>query len=198
DVTPPQNVSIDVYRDKVLAAINNVSEKVILVGHSMGGMVISAVAEKAPDKIEKLVFIGAYVPTNGQSLLELAGQDHQSILGASIVPSADQLTLNIKRDSIVAAFCHDAPQPTQQEVVSKFRVEPAIPFTNKVTITDDGFGRVDKYYIHTLQDRAIGIDLQHSMASAARITKTYSVNTSHSPFLSQPAEVVRILKKISK
>ncbi|MDQ3845246.1 MAG: DUF1080 domain-containing protein, partial [Bacteroidota bacterium] len=106
-----------------------------------------------------------YVPTNGQSLLELAGQDHQSILGASIVPSADQLTLNIKRDSIVPAFCHDAPQPTQQEVVSKFRVEPAIPFTNKVTITDDGFGRVDKYYIHTLQDHAIGIDLQLALQS---------------------------------
>jgi pimeloyl-ACP methyl ester carboxylesterase len=164
----------------------------------MGGMVVSAVAEKAPDKVEKLVFIGAFVPANGQSLLDLAGQDHQSHLGASLIPSADQLTLDVKRDSIVPVFCHDAPRSIQQEVVSKFRVEPAIPFTNKATITNNGFGKVDKYYIHTMQDRAIGIDLQQRMASAARINKTFTVNTGHSPFLSRPMDVVNILKHIGR
>ena len=198
DATPPQAVSIDAYSEKVLAVLNSVSGKVILVGHSMGGMVVSAVAEKAPGKIEKLVFIGAFVPANNQSLLDLAGQDHQSILGASIVPSADQLTLDIKHDSIIPVFCQDAQPAAQQQVVSQFRVEPAIPFTNKVVITDNGFGRVDKYYIHTLQDHAIGVDLQKAMAAAAHITKTYSVNSGHSPFLSKPDDVISILTEVSR
>ncbi|MBE7168991.1 MAG: hypothetical protein INR73_00275 [Williamsia sp.] len=70
--------------------------------------------------------------------------------------------------------------------------------TLKVTITDNSFGKVDKYYIHTLQDHAIGIDLQKSMAAAAHITKTYAVNSGHSPFLLKPGDVISILTAISR
>lgn len=55
DFTSPASVSIDVYRDKVISAILSTKEKVILVGHSLGGVVVSAVAEKIPNKIKKLV-----------------------------------------------------------------------------------------------------------------------------------------------
>ncbi len=55
DFNSPANVSIDVYRDKVIATILSTKQKVILVGHSMGGGVVTAVAEKIPGKINKLV-----------------------------------------------------------------------------------------------------------------------------------------------
>jgi pimeloyl-ACP methyl ester carboxylesterase len=197
DTTAPQNVSVDVYRDKVIAAINGMHGRVLLVGHSMGGMVVAAVAEKMRERIEKLVFVGAFVPANGQALLDLALQDAQSSLGASLIPSADQLTLDVKRDSIVPVFCHDAPLAAQQELLKRFRVEPAIPFTNKVTVTAANFGKVEKCYVHTLQDRAVGINLQRAMASAANINKTYSVNSGHSPFLSKPEELANILHQIA-
>ena len=196
DTTPAVATSIDVYRDKVIAAINSTGEKVILVGHSMGGVVVTAVAEKIPEKIEKLIYIGAFVPANGQSILDLSMLDSQSKLGASLIPSGDQLTLDIKRDSIISIFCQDASLPIQQLVQSKFRVEPAIPFTNKATLTNDHYGKVDKYYIHTLQDHAIGINLQYQMATAAHITKTYSLNTGHCPFLTQPDSTAKLLLSI--
>ncbi len=82
-------------------------------------------------------------------------------------------------------------------MLANFRVEPAIPFGNPVTLTDANFGKVDKYYIHTLQDHAIGIDLQNRMADAAHITKIFSLNTGHSPFLTQPDEVTKILFSIA-
>lgn len=197
DQTSPATVSIDAYRDKVIEAMNKVQGKVILVGHSMGGMVVSAVAEKIPGSIEKLIFIGAFVPADGQSLLDLATTDHQSQLGASLIPSADQLTLDVKHENIISIFCADAAQADQDLMLQKYRVEPAIPFTNKAQLTPTGFGRVDKYYIHTLQDHAIGMDLQNQMVTAAGITKTYSINSSHSPFLSQPDEVTKLLLTIA-
>lgn len=198
DATLPINVTMDVYRDKVITAINAVQGKVVLVGHSMGGMVISAVAEKIPGQIEKLIYVGAFVPANGQSLLELSSMDTQSLLGASIVPSADQLTLDIKEEAIVPIFCQDASADVQKLVLDKFKPEPAIPFTNKVSVTDGNFGKVDKYYIHTLQDHAIGLNLQNKMVAAAHITKVYSINTGHSPFLSQPIQLSAILLNINK
>jgi pimeloyl-ACP methyl ester carboxylesterase len=198
DTTAPVTLSINAYRDKVIGAINKTSGKVILVGHSMGGVVISAVAEQIPGRIKKLVYVGAFLPANGQSLLDLALQDTQSMLGASLIPSADQLTLDIVRPNIVSIFCQDGSDDVKNLVLSKFKVEPAIPFTNKAILTDGSFGKVDKCYINTLQDHAIGINLQNQMLAAAHITKVYSINSGHCPFLTKPDELVNIFFDILK
>lgn len=197
DFTSPASVSIDVYRDKVISAILSTKEKVILVGHSLGGVVVSAVAEKIPNKIKKLVQIGAFPPANGQSLADVAGQDAQALVGPSLIPSTDQLTLDVKHGDITSIFCQHGSDAVKQLMLANFRVEPAIPFGNPITLTDANFGKVDKYYIHTLQDHAIGIDLQNRIADAAHITKVFSLNTGHSPFLIQPDEVTKILFSIA-
>ncbi len=197
DQTSPAQLSMDAYRDKVIDVINNTKDRVVLVGHSMGGMVISAVAEKIPGQIEKLVYVGAFVPGNGQSLMELSMMDKQSLLGASIVPSQDQLTLDVKKEKFINIFCQDATKDEQDMVMKNYRAEPAIPFTNKVTVTDANFGSVNKYYIHTAGDHAVGIDLQNEMVSAAHIKNTYTINSGHCPFISKPKELATILIKIS-
>jgi pimeloyl-ACP methyl ester carboxylesterase len=46
---------------------------VILVGHSYGGMVITGVADRAADRVGRLVFLDAATPVNGQSLVDVAG-----------------------------------------------------------------------------------------------------------------------------
>nr|WP_067060381.1 alpha/beta fold hydrolase [Mucilaginibacter sp. L294] len=198
DQTSPAKVNLHVYRDEVISAIDKISGKVILVGHSMGGMVITSVAEAIPDKIEKLVYIGAFLPANGQSLGDLAATDAQSLLGPNLIPSADQLTLDIKREQVVNIFCQDGSDAVKARVNAKFRVEPAIPFGNKVTLTAANFGKVDKYYIHTLQDHAVGIELQYRMVKAAGITKTVGLNSGHCPFLSMPDKVISSLLNIIK
>ncbi len=44
---------------------------VVLAGHSYGGMVITAVADKIPEKIAALVYVDAFVPEDGQSLFDI-------------------------------------------------------------------------------------------------------------------------------
>ncbi|MEO8770813.1 MAG: alpha/beta fold hydrolase [Ferruginibacter sp.] len=198
DQTPPVKASIDAYRDKVIEAMNGSNEKVILVGHSMGGMVISAVAEKIPGQISKLVYVGAYVPTNGQSLLDLANMDKQSLLGPSLIPSKDQLTLDVKKENLISIFCQDGSEDVKKLLLSKYKAEPAIPFANKVILSAANFGSVDKYYIHTAQDHAVGIDLQNQMVSNAHITKVFSVESGHSPFLSKPNDLSSLLLSFAK
>jgi pimeloyl-ACP methyl ester carboxylesterase len=44
---------------------------VVLVGHSYGGMVVTGVADRAPERIRTLVYLDAFVPTDGQSLMDL-------------------------------------------------------------------------------------------------------------------------------
>lgn len=198
DATPPATLTLDAYRDKVVAAITAQSDNVILVGHSLGGMVVTEVAEKIPARIEKLVYIGAFLPANGQSLLALASTDSTSQLGAALVPSADQLTLGIRPDRLIPVFIQDGSDAAKELVTNNYRAEPAIPFTNPVILTAANFGKVDKYYVHTAQDNAVGLRLQKRMAAAAGITKTYTLNSSHCPFLSVPDQVSDVLLGLAK
>lgn len=198
DKTPTYTLSIDVYRDKVVELISKENKKVILVGHSMAGMVISSVAEKIPDRISKLVYIGAFLPSSGQALTDLAYSDPDSKLGPALVPSSDQLTLDVKRESLLDLFIHDGTQAEKDLVVSNYRAEPAIPFTNKVILTSENFGVVEKVYIKTLQDIVISPGLQDRMIAEVGIKAIFEVNSSHSPFLSQPHEVAALLLKIGK
>ena len=196
DKTPPATLTIDAYRDKVITAISSISGNIILVGHSMGGVVVTATAEKIPTRINKLVYIGAFLPANGQSLLALAQTDSTSLLGPALVQSADQLTLGIRPESIVPVFIQDGSDVVKKLVVDNYRPEPAIPFTNPVTVTAANFGKVDKYYVYTAQDHAVGLNLQKRMVTAAGIKKTYTLNSSHCPFLSIPDQVTTVLMDI--
>ncbi|RYF93831.1 MAG: alpha/beta fold hydrolase [Chitinophagaceae bacterium] len=198
DTTAPHLLSLDLYRDKVIEAISGSDSSVVIVGHSMGGMVISAVAEKIPSKISKLVYIGAYVPASGQALTDLASSDADSRLGPLLSPSADRLTLDVKRDSLTYLFINDGNDAEKQRVIDNYRPEPAIPFTNKVTLTKENFGSVAKVYIKTMQDIVISPALQDRMITAAGIQTVDSITSSHSPFLSKPHEVSLSLLKIKK
>ncbi|SFO69763.1 Pimeloyl-ACP methyl ester carboxylesterase [Chitinophaga sp. YR627] len=198
DTTAPHRLSLDVYGNEVINAIVQADSNVILVGHSMGGMVITDVAEKIPNKIKKLVYIGAFLPATGQALTDLAFSDPGSQLGPLLVPSADQLTLDVKRDSLTYLFINDGSQATKDLVLANYRAEPAIPFTNKVTLTNDAFGSVDKIYIKTLKDIVISPALQDRMIAAAGIKTIYTVNTSHSPFLAAPHTVSDLLIRVAQ
>src|SRR5207302_4221713 len=52
---------------------------VILVGHSYGGMVITGAADRAVDRIGRLVYLDAATPVNKQSLVDVAGPIIQSV-----------------------------------------------------------------------------------------------------------------------
>ena len=46
---------------------------IILVGHSYGGMVITGVADRVPDRIKRLVYLDAFVPNDGESVVGMFG-----------------------------------------------------------------------------------------------------------------------------
>ena len=47
----------------------------ILVGHSYAGMIITAIAEQAPERLAHLVYLDACIPKNGESLIDVIGPD---------------------------------------------------------------------------------------------------------------------------
>lgn len=197
DLTPANAVSLAGYVKAVTAAVNAQPGKVTLVGHSMAGIVVSQVAEAIPNKIDKLVYVAAYLPRNGEDLLTLSGQDTQSKVGGALEFTADHAAATIKKDLIVPAVCADCPGFMQEVLVKYHKAEPAKPLGEKVTLTAAKFGKVPKYYISTRQDNAVGYELQQRMIkNNGGIKKVFEMNTSHLPFVVQPAEFVQILTEL--
>ena len=194
DLTPASTTKLNDYVKTVTDAINKAPGKVTLVGHSMAGVVISQVAENMPQKIEKLVYVSAYLPRNGEDLLSLSKQDAQSKVGGALEFSADYSSAKIKKEVIVPAVCADCP-PFMQDVLVKYhKEEPAGPLSEKVVLTPAKFGSVPKYYIHTTQDMAVGYELQKQMVKAnGGIKKTFEMETSHLPFVVNPGRFLEIL-----
>lgn len=198
DQTAPQTITMDLYRDKVISAINSVNGKVVLVGHSLGGVVISEVAEKVPAKIEKLIYIAAFLPVSGQTLFQIASTDQNSLLGMSLSPSSDGFSLELPREKLADIFIQDGTSDAKNLVLNNYRSEPGRPFNDTVKLTQANYGSVPKYYIHTLQDHAVTYSLQQRMLAATPVQAEFQLNTSHSPFLSKPDSVAILFKKISK
>ena len=65
DVTLLQHV------DDVSTELASVGDKAVLVGHSYAGMVISGAVESHPTKIQRLIFLDAFIPEDGQCVMDL-------------------------------------------------------------------------------------------------------------------------------
>jgi putative intracellular protease/amidase len=197
DLTAANKVALADYVKKVTDAINQQPGKVILVGHSMAGMVVSQVAENIPTKINKIIYISAYLPKNGEDLLSLSKQDTQSKVGTSLEFAADYSAATIRKEMIAPAVCADCPDFMKEVLVKYHKAEPAKPLGEKVVLTAAKFGSVPKYYIHTTNDAAVGYDLQKMMVkNNGSIKQTFIMNTSHLPFVVRPSEFIKILTSI--
>ena len=197
DTTSFAVIDLNAYVKAVEAAIGD-RKNVILVGHSMAGLVISQVAEQIPGQIKELVYLAAYLPKNGESLLSLAQQDAGSHTGKYLQIDKDHGAAIIAKDGIVDVFAADAPKNVQDYLVANWKTEPLAPLAAPVTLTDANFGSVKKAYIHTEDDHAVSYAFQQTMVKGSNVKKTYVLKSSHTPFISIPGKLAETILEASK
>lgn len=86
-------VTMQDYVDHVVSHIP-AGTKAVLIGHSMGGAVISHVLAAHPDKVEKLIFVGAMIPNTGDSILDMEARIKAPPHFNPLVATAD-ITLHV-------------------------------------------------------------------------------------------------------
>lgn len=170
------------------------TEKVVLVGHSMAGITIPAVAAARPHRVEQLVFISCYIPHEGKSVLnEMPLWLRALIRVASILPPR-------ALDPRVAhqVFCNDMTEEQTTFTLSGLIPEAPNVLRDPVSrSTLPAHSELPRTYIKLTQDRALGPALQDRFIENLGECRTLEISGGHCAMISRPAELANALNSLS-
>lgn len=194
-------ISLNKYSSYISQIIDNYDNKVVLVGHSMSGMVISQVAENIPRKIERLVYLSAYIPRHQQSLFDLIASNAAASEPAPIEDamqlSADKRSCTIADNTIAPLFYNRCPDTHRDQIPRSFPAQPVLPLSGRVKLSAENFGQIPKTYICCLDDQVIPIAHQRHMIKQQHCDEMIQLDADHSPFLSCAQQLASVLHSSS-
>jgi pimeloyl-ACP methyl ester carboxylesterase len=193
DPTPPESATLEMWSDRVVAELEALGEPALLVGHSMGGLSITQAAERAPERVAKLIYLCAYLPRDGETLASLSRTADPAEMLMRMVYAEDRLTVTVADETIRPAFYGDCSDEDLAFARARLKPLPLQPIFAPVRVTPQRYGRVPRAYIECTDDHAIPLALQRAMADAAEPIERRTLDTSHSPFFSAPDRLANIL-----
>jgi pimeloyl-ACP methyl ester carboxylesterase len=193
DKTPISGVTMKTTVEKICRLIDSIEGKVILVGHSKNGIMISQAAEYRPHKIEKLIYLAAYLIPNGKTQREYSMLDTEGVLKPYVTMHSELNATTLQPDIYkegLYADCDDNITELAKLLLSHEPVESGI---TPLQLTDENYGSIPRVYIECTDDKAVTPFIQRKMYTEMPCEKVYSMHTSHSPFFSQPQQLADIL-----
>ena len=186
---PLTSLADDVAATKTV--IDKVKGKVILVGHSWGGFIITQAGNDP--KVVGLVYVAAFAPDKGETLLSVSNNAPQTELGKYFAPSGDYFFLS--QQGIKTVFAADVSNKEQGLLYAT-----QIP-ANKILFgspsDEPAWKQKPNWYIVAKSDKAINPDLERFMAKRmnAKITE---IESSHVVMISHPKEILQIIEDAAK
>ncbi len=184
------DVTMAGYIKVVADQIKALDHKVILVGHSMAGAIISQVAELIPEKIERLVYVAAFLLKNGDSVLEAMQRDPDGEYLPNLAFSEDQSYATVPEQVLRTVAFHDVDEKDIIRAVPRMAEKQATqPFASKVAVSAERFGTVPKTFIRTTIDKITSPALQDEMIKNWDVEKIHILPSGHFPALSMPEKL---------
>ena len=197
DKTPIQNVKLNTTVQRLCELIDSIEGKVILVGHSKNGIMISQVAEYRPEKIEKLIYLAAYLIPNGKTQAEYSVQDVHGWLKPYVTRYPETNSHTLQTPIYKEGLYHDCEENITELAKLLLSHEPVESGVTRLSLSDENYGSVRRFYIECTEDRAVTPFIQQKMYTETPCEKVYQMPTSHSPFFSKPQELCNIFLDIA-
>jgi pimeloyl-ACP methyl ester carboxylesterase len=190
-----KGITTQTYADDVAKVIKEKDLRdVVLVGHSMGGIIISKTTELVPDRIGHLVYLAAAVLPDGGALIDTLPPDRADLYRKAAAASPDN-TVFAPLETLKQLHFTDMTDAEKDEWARKMCPQPLAIFTDKVDLKTFYGLKIPKTYILATQDKALVPDVCRTFA--ARIgCVPIEIEGSHDLMVSRPAEVARVLLSI--
>jgi pimeloyl-ACP methyl ester carboxylesterase len=168
-------------------AIDAMDGNSILVGHSYGGVVITQAGNSA--KVAGLVYVAAFQPEAGESLLTLVKKMPPASEGVKATADGQ---LYFDQALFHADFAADLPA-AQASFMARSQVLPAVQ-TAGAAVTQAAWKTKPSWAIVSSADRTVNPELERYMAKRAG-SKVTEINGSHTTFIVHPAEVAKVIEQ---
>ncbi|MFG1927212.1 alpha/beta fold hydrolase [Cryptosporangium sp. NPDC048952] len=204
--SPVAGVTASSAADTLLSQLNGPS---VVVAHSMAGPVATLAAERAPELFAHLLYVAAFTPVSGLPAAAYIGAPENA--GDMVGPllTADPATIGALRlpvsdrarhPELHKAFYDDVDQTVADAAIALLSPDaPAGIAGEAFTVTRERYGTVPKSYVFCGRDNAVRPDLQRRLireidAVSAQPTRVHELDSSHSPFLSNPDALTAIVE----
>lgn len=165
----------------------------MLVGYSMGGMVISAVAERVPDAVTKLVYVAALLPEDGDSLIGLIKRQDAPGIASAVRPGPIRGTTVLDPEAAAPILYPEAN--AAQRAGASFVAQPNRGQTDPVRL-GPSFAACPRAYVFTRQDQVVTYALQQAMVAQSPCGETFTLDCGHVPQLTRAEELAAILDRL--
>jgi pimeloyl-ACP methyl ester carboxylesterase len=174
-------------------------EPAIVVGNSMGGVIATEGAARCPERVSGLVYVAAFVPRDGQSLLDLTklpeGADDQ--VQANITIEGEPPVAVMPAAASRQALYGSCTQEVAEWAIARQRPQPVAPFATPVSIPSRALDHINRYYVLCRRDRAIPPPLQRRMIGEHVFAEVIELDTDHTPQLSMTNELAEALSRFA-
>jgi len=177
--------------------LRNIESRVVLVGHSYGGSVISEAAT-GNTRVKALVFVAAFAPDVGESAAGLSGKFPGSTLGptlaAPVALENGAHDLYIKQDLFPAQFAADVPAAEARLMAATQR--PITDLALNETSAEPSWRTIPSWFVYGDLDKNIPPEALAFMADRAKSRNTVRIKgASHVVMVSHPKEVAQVIRE---
>ncbi len=212
-ITQEERTAATVAAIKGAASVGN--GKVILVGHSWGGLTISHAAEAVPELVQSVVYLSAFLLPDGLAAGAVLGHESFSTGQAGAIFIGDpgkhgalRIDPRSQDPEYIAkaksGFYHDVSDEHFAAIANLLHCDEVISTAAfPMAISAERYGAVDRHYIRMADDRAVPAAAQDHMvktvddSSVGGKTTVHGLSGSHSPFFAKPKELLDVFVKIA-
>jgi pimeloyl-ACP methyl ester carboxylesterase len=217
DGSPVADITLDQAADRLIAQIELIGggQPVTVIAHSMGGTVLTRVAQQSPRLVAHAVYLAAFMPAsdtpaaayftapeNAGELISGLLQADPSVIGAlRLDPGSNNLTY---RSGLRRTFFGDVEPAIADAAIGLLTPDaPAKIALGETSLTADGWGALPRTYVFCSRDMAMRPPLQKRFITEADAafpnnpTSVLTLDASHSPFLSMPRQVADIVTRLN-